>query len=197
MKSSLLMSRNDAELLQEAQQGKADAFSELVRRHRPASLKLAKAVLRNREEAEDEVQNAWCKAFQHVGQFQHQCQFSTWLTRIVLNQCFMRLRHLRKYPLLSLDADPRPHSDHHAASWRCHGESGEQLLGRAQTAQLLQQEIQCLPTVLRSVLVLRDLQQLPMPVVAERLSLTIPAAKSRLRRARIELGARLQKHPGL
>ena len=69
----------DSELVRNAQAGDRNAFSELVRRYQPASIRLATAVLGNREDAEDEVQNAMCKAFERLDQFQHHSEFSTWL----------------------------------------------------------------------------------------------------------------------
>src|SRR5579885_2221219 len=89
-------SRSEEALVRQAQAGDQDAFGELMRRHYTASLKTAISILRVREEAEDEVQNAYWKAYQYVGQFQGDAQFSTWLTRIVVNQCLMRLRQARR-----------------------------------------------------------------------------------------------------
>ena len=95
----------DSELVQEAQKGDRNAFSELVRRYQSASLKLAIAVLGNREDAEDEVQNAMYKAFDRLSQFQQQSQFSTWLYRIVLNQSLMRRRQLKKHSIFYFDSN--------------------------------------------------------------------------------------------
>jgi len=72
----------------------------------------------------------------------------------------------------------------------------EQKLGKQEVAQVLQKEIGRIPPLLRNVFMLRDVQQLPMPDVAERLGISVAAAKSRLLRARIELRERLSKHEG-
>ena len=61
------------------------------------------SILRDRQDAEDEVQNAFWKAFDHINQFQQDAKFSTWLTRIVVNQCLMRLRQTRRAKFLYLD----------------------------------------------------------------------------------------------
>ena len=82
----------DEELVRLSQAGRRDAFSELTRRNYNSSLKLAVSILHDREEAEDEVQNAYWKAFQHIDQFHVDAKFSTWMTRIVVNQCLTRLQ---------------------------------------------------------------------------------------------------------
>lgn len=99
-KESNLRTWEDGELVIAAQAGDRDAFTELVRRHQGTCMKLALSVLREREDAEDEVQNALFKAYEHLGQFQRDAKFSTWLSRIVLNQCLMRLRQTRARPVL-------------------------------------------------------------------------------------------------
>ena len=91
------------ELVRLSQEGRRDAFSELTRRHYGLSLKLAISILHDREEAEDEVQNAYWKAFQHIDQFHSDAKFSTWMTRIVVNQCLMRLRKVRRARFLYID----------------------------------------------------------------------------------------------
>ena len=78
--------------------GDHSAFSELVLRHRRSCLQLATSILKEHEEAEDEVQNALWNAFTHIHQFRFESKFSTWLLKIVLNRCRMRLRQLRWTP---------------------------------------------------------------------------------------------------
>ena len=180
------------ELVEAARSGQVDAFSELVRRHQPACLKIAQAVLRHSEQAEDEVQNALYKSFLHLHQFKQESKFSTWLTSIVLNQCFMYRRQSRKVGLLSLDDG----SDNGRALIQltpCRSETAEEKLEREEQSRWLQREICRIPSALRSALLLRDVQQLSYALVAEQLGITIPAAKSRIRRARAELKIRLQR----
>jgi RNA polymerase sigma-70 factor (ECF subfamily) len=93
---------SDAQLVKLAQSGDKGAYTHLVRRHQANCSKVAFAILRDWPDAEDEVQNALWQAFQQIGQFKQDSQFSTWLTRIVINQCLTRLRQTRQARLLSL-----------------------------------------------------------------------------------------------
>ena len=70
---------SDEELVKLSQEGAEDAFAELIRRNYSSAFKLALSILRERQEAEDEIQNAFWKAFQHIGQFQQDSKFSTWV----------------------------------------------------------------------------------------------------------------------
>lgn len=186
---------SDDELVALAQDNQPDAFAELFRRYQGACLKQALSILRDQSDAEDEVQTACWKAYVNIANFHGDSKFSTWLLRIVVNQCLMRLRQQRRAKMLYMDDTAigeevgtleLPHPDL----------TPEQQLGRQEVAQLLDREIRRIPPVLRQVFLLRDVQQLPMPDVAGRLGISIAAAKSRLLRARTELRERLSKHEG-
>jgi RNA polymerase sigma factor (sigma-70 family) len=82
----------DADLVESARQGNKQAFGELVKRHHHWCVGLASGILRDRGDAEDEAQNAYWNAFQHLDQYQGDAEFSTWLARIVVNQCLMFIR---------------------------------------------------------------------------------------------------------
>jgi len=186
----------DDQLVVQAQAGDDRAFAELVRRHQASCLKLAISILRDRSDAEDEVQNALWKAFEHIGQFNQDAKFSTWLTRIVVNQCLMRLRQTKRAKLLYLE-DAVNTEEQISLDLPDTRETPEQQVGKAEVARVLDAEIRRIPPLLRHVFLLRDVQQLPMPEVAQRLGISVAAAKSRLLRARIELRSRLQKHEGI
>lgn len=188
-------SDTDETLVTLAQQGSEDAFSELTRRNYNSSLKLAQSILRDRHEAEDEVQNAYWKAYKNLQQFQHDSKFTTWMTRIVVNQCLMRLRQKRRSNFVYLDDQPSA-EDRRAFELPDERQTPEQDTARAEIAHILQQEIRRIPPMLRNAFLLRDVQQLPMPEVAERLGVSVAAAKSRLLRARAELKERMKKHTG-
>ena len=184
----------DEALVNLAQRGHDVAFAELVRRHRSSCTKLAYSILRHSHDAEDEVQNAFCKAFQHLGQFQQDAKFSTWLTRIVVNQCLMRLRRTKRSKLVYLE-------DTATDDWRpmdlpSGDASPEQTLAKNEVEAVLRHEIRRIPPLLRNVFVLREIQQLPMEIVAQKLGISVAAAKSRLLRARVELRQRLERHQG-
>jgi len=186
---------SDAELVNLAQQGSEAAFSELVRRHGRALLQTAMSILRNREEAEDEVQNAWWKGWQNIRRFEGEARFTTWMTRIVMNQCLMRLRHENRARFVYLD-EPMDTESGRTLELRDTAPGAEQDLGRRQVDGLVQREIARIPPMLRNALVLRDVDQLPMPEVAVELGISLAAAKSRLLRGRHELKERLEKYCG-
>ncbi len=128
--------------------------------------------------------------------FRGEAKFSTWLTRIVVNQCLMRLRQLRRAKLFHLEEAIGAPEDNLTLELRDFRRSPEQELGQEQVAVVLQEEIRRTPPLLRNVFLLRDVEQRPMPEVAEKLGISVAAAKSRLLRARAELRVRLQKHCG-
>ncbi len=184
---------SDDQLLSLAQQNDETAFAELMRRNSSSSFKLALSILKDRQDAEDEVQNSYWNAWRHVGKFQGDSKFSTWICRIVINQCLMRIRRDRKASFLYLDEAP-VEGGSGQIELPDHRSSPEAELGGREMAALLHREIRRLPPLLRNVLVLRDLQELSMPEVAGKLGISMAAAKSRLMRARSELRERLEKH---
>ncbi|MEO8025681.1 MAG: sigma-70 family RNA polymerase sigma factor [Bryobacteraceae bacterium] len=185
----------DDSLVEASQSGDPLAFSELIRRFQPSCLKLAVSILRDRQDAEDEVQNALWKAFEHVGQFHHDAKFSTWLSRIVVNQCLMRLRQHRRAKLFYVD-DVQVGEETATLDLPDQRETPEAQFGNREIAAVLKKEINRIPPLLRRVFLLRDVQELPMPQVAEMLGISVAAAKSRLLRARLELRTRLEKYQG-
>jgi RNA polymerase sigma-70 factor (ECF subfamily) len=184
----------DDGLVSFCQQGDQLAFDELMRRHQLSAMKVAVSIVRDRQDAEDEVQNAFWKAYEHINQFQRDAKFSTWMTRIVVNQCLMRLRQARRARFAYID-DPQG-DDIAAADLRDAGPSPENLLGVRQVAAVLQLEIKRTPPLLRHVFLLRDIENKPMPEVAATLGISVAAAKSRLLRARAELRSRMRRHSG-
>jgi RNA polymerase sigma-70 factor (ECF subfamily) len=177
------------------QRGDNQAFAELMKRHQASALKLALSILRDKQDAEDEVQNAFWKAYEHIEQFQQDARFSTWLTRIVVNQCLMRLRQLRRARLFYMD-ETVVGEEVMTLDLRDESLNPENRLAQAEVGTVLQDEIRRIPPLLRRVFLLRDVQQKPMPDVAAELGISVAAAKSRLLRARAELRNRLKRHCG-
>jgi len=176
-----------------SRQGNVEAFGQLIQRHYNPCLKRALSMMRNRGDAEDEVQNTFWKAFHRLEQFRGEGSFAAWLGRIVENQCLMRIREARQSQFVYLDETSESNVRLELVGQT---PSPEDQLGDHQVEDLLRKEISRIPPLLRNVMLLRDVQQLPMSAVAERLGLSIPAAKSRLMRARVELRSRLMKHCG-
>jgi RNA polymerase sigma-70 factor, ECF subfamily len=180
-------------LVAAARNGDVQAFGDLVERHRSACLKRAMLIMRNRSDAEDEVQNAFWKAFQRLDQFRGEGTFGAWLSRIVENQCLMRIREERNLRFVYLD---EPTDANVRIELVGQMADPEDEFGLDEVISLLRKEISRIPPLLRKVMLLRDLDQLSMYDVALQLGLSVPAAKSRLARARTELRSRVMKHCG-
>jgi RNA polymerase sigma-70 factor (ECF subfamily) len=183
----------DQQLIESARQGDTTAFGELIKRHYSSCLKRAASLIRNPTDAEDEVQNACWKAFERLAQFRGEGTFAAWLSRIVENQCLMRIREDRQARFLYLDQSTEANV---RVELVAEVPGPEDELGDQQLETLLRLEISRIPPLFRNVLVLSDVERLPMPDVAARLGLSVPAAKSRLGRARVELRTRLNKYCG-
>ncbi len=185
----------DDGLVRMCQDGDNGAFDELMKRHQTAVMKIALSIVRDKQDAEDEVQNAFWKAYQHINQFQRDAKFSTWLTRIVVNQCLMRLRQGRRAMFAYLD-EVQLGDEMSPFELRDVRQSPEGRLGQSEVAQVLDREIRRTPPLLRNVFLLREVQERPMTEVAEDLGISVAAAKSRLLRARTELRNRMERHHG-
>ncbi len=185
----------DDNLVKMCQEGDNSAFDELMKRHQTAVMKVALSIVRDKQDAEDEVQNAFWKAFEHISQFQRDAKFSTWLTRIVVNQCLMRLRQARRAKFAYLD-DIQPGDEIAPLELRDVRQSPEERVGQNEVAMVLEKEISRTPPLLRNVFLLRDVQERPMTEVADDLGISVAAAKSRLLRARTELKVRMARHHG-
>lgn len=194
-KNPALREVDDHELVKMAQAGDDMAFTELLARHRASCMKLALSILRNREDAEDEVQSALWKAYQHIDGFQQDARFSTWLTRIVVNQCLMRIRKNKRARMFHLD-DVRIGDEIGTLELADARTTPEGVVGQSEVNGVIETEIRRIPPLLRNVFMLREVQQLPMAVVAQQLGITVAAAKSRLLRARKELKSRMERHTG-
>ncbi len=185
---------DESVLVNAARKGDIGAFEELVRRYDRNVFRIAQHITQNREDAEDVVQDAFLKAYQNLGQFQGQSKFYTWLVRIAVNEALMRLRRRRPERMVSLDEDVKTEEDsmpREIADW---SPNPEQQYNQAELKDILSRTIQGLPTSFRTVFVLRDVEGLSTEETAEALGLSIPAVKSRLLRARLQLRERLTKY---
>lgn len=181
-------------LVNAAKGGDIGAFEQLVRKYDRNVFRIANHITQNREDAEDVVQDAFLKAFQNLGQFQGQSKFYTWLVRIAVNEALMRLRRRRPERMVSLDEDINTGEDtipREVADW---APNPEQLYNQSELRDILQKTIQGLPPGFRTVFVLRDVEGLSTEETADALNLSIPAVKSRLLRARLQLRERLTKY---
>ena len=181
-------------LVQAAKKGDVNAFGELVRRYDRNVFRIAQHITQNREDAEDVVQDAFLKAYENLGQFQEQSKFYTWLVRIAVNEALMKLRRRRPERNISLDQEVQTEDDsipREVADW---SPNPEQLYNQSELRDILSRTIQGLPPSFRTVFVLRDVEGLSTEETAEALELSIPAVKSRLLRARLQLRERLNRY---
>jgi RNA polymerase sigma-70 factor, ECF subfamily len=181
-------------LVEAAKAGDVGAFEELVRRYDRNVFRIAQHITQNREDAEDVVQDAFFKAYSNLSQFQGQSKFYTWLVRIAVNEALMRLRRRRPERTVSLDEDVKTEDDtvpREVADW---SPNPEQQYTQAELREILDRTIHGLPATFRTVFVLRDVEGLSTEETAEALDLSIPAVKSRLLRARLQLRSRLSKY---
>jgi len=187
---------SDLELIQASNNGDVAAFEELVKRYDRRLSRIAYSVTHNREDSQDAVQEAFLKAYQHLGDFRGDSQFSTWLIRITLNQSLMKLRKLRRTKEVALDEDFGTDEDvlpREVIDW---ARNPEQLYSVSELRNILTKTIEELRPILRAVFVLKDLEGLSTVQTAEVLNLSQSAVKSRLWRARLQLRERLNKYFG-
>jgi RNA polymerase sigma-70 factor (ECF subfamily) len=186
----------DAPLVARLKRREEGAFDELLRLHGGALLRLARRFLGREEDARDAVQDAFVAAFRSLASFDEGCRLSTWLHRITVNACLMRLRSRRRHPEEELEVYlPRFLDDGHqempAAAW-C--ESAESVMEKAELCDLVRRTIERLPETHRIVLLLRDIEEIPNDEVAKMLEITPNAVKIRLHRARQALRGMLDSH---
>src|SRR5438105_3959182 len=187
-------STDEMVLVRAAKQGDVSAFEELVRRYDRNVFRIANHITHNAEDAEDVVQEAFLKAYQNLNRFQEQSKFYTWLVRIAVNEALMKLRRRRSDKTVSMDQDIETEEDtipREIADW---SPNPEQQFKQEELKEILQKTIQGLPAGFRTVFVLRDVEGLSTEETAEALDLSIPAVKSRLLRARLQLRERLNKY---
>jgi RNA polymerase sigma-70 factor (ECF subfamily) len=179
----------DAELVELSQGGDETAFGQLVQRHRPRCVHLAAFVLQNEGDAEDQVQIAFLNAYKYLNQFRSDAEFSTWLTRIVINQCRMQMRVRRRDGFVAFEEEYMKQKAAFVARLDAESE-----LTRRELRQVLRREIGLMPELLRNVVILHYVRGLRLIEIAAQLRITVPGAKSRLRRARAELRSRIARH---
>jgi RNA polymerase sigma-70 factor (ECF subfamily) len=187
----------EIELVQLAQQDDSAAFSDLVRRHYGACIRMAISIVRNRADAEDEVQNAFMKAFIHLPEFELRANFRTWLIRIVLNHCLMNVRRSNRIRLLSADTVTSSTSGEPGRAiideLRAESKTPEEEYHSKESAMAVISNIHQLPSLFRQVLALQGINEMRVSNLAEQLGISQAAAKSRLNRARCELRSRLRE----
>jgi RNA polymerase sigma-70 factor (ECF subfamily) len=193
MIASSLAGFDEAAVVALAREGDTRAFSELVRRYEGKIFRLAQHVTQNREDAEDVLQETFMKAYEHLDQFQGNSKFYTWIVRIAVNQALMKLRRRKTDRSVSLDEAIDTGEDtvvREIAAW---DEDPEDRYSREELGKILDTAVQSLDPPYRTVFQLRDIDELSTEETAEALGLSVPAVKSRLLRARLQLREKLTR----
>jgi RNA polymerase sigma-70 factor (ECF subfamily) len=140
------------------------------------------------------LQETFLKAYQHLDQFQGQSKFYTWIVRIAVNQALMKLRKRKSDRSVSLDDTIDTGEDTVAREIAAWDENPEEQYGREELNQILTSAVDGLTPIYRAVFVLRDVDGLSTEETAEALELSVPAVKSRLLRARLQLRDKLTRY---
>jgi RNA polymerase sigma-70 factor (ECF subfamily) len=185
---------DEAAIVAQARLGDAKAFTDLLRRYEGKIFRLAQHITQNREDAEDVLQEAFLKAYEHLDQFQGQSKFYTWIVRIAVNQALMKLRKRKSDRSVSLDETIDTGEDTVAREIAAWDENPEQQYSREEVNEILSSAIDGLAPIYRAVFVLRDVDDLSTEETAEALELSVPAVKSRLLRARLQLRDKLTRY---
>ncbi len=183
---------NESDLIQRLKAGDSAAFEHIVRAFGPRMLAVAKRLLNSDEEAADAVQEAFVSAWKSIDRFEGGSLLSTWLHRITVNSALMRIRSRKRrnetgvHDIESLlpkyDADGHRHNPR--AAWES---SAEAILQSAEMRQMIRDKINMLPDDYRTVIMLRDIEELDTDAAAEALGISAGAVKTRLHRARMAL----------
>lgn len=193
---------SDEDLIARAKRGHEKAFVDLVKKYEHMVYNFSFKVCRDKDKAEETLQDTFVNVFRKLNQYDGKSKFTTWLYSIVTNNCLMKHRQRKMdQAMVYLDAPPKTH-DHDA-----HGEPiGDQSpippwkktpldeMMTRELRQLLDDAIQKLPLDYRIVFVLRDIEGQSAEETAKILKLTVPAVKSRVRRARVFLRNQLHAY---
>lgn len=179
---------NEATLIVEAQGGSHEAFTALVKQYDRYIYRLALNITRNPEDAKDALQESLLKAYANLDRLEGKSRFYTWLVRIAINESLMKLRKARGQKEVSLDeeleADDGSFMPREIEDW---GPSPEERYSQTELREILSKAIEGLALPYRVVFLLRDVEGLSTDETAQALGLSVPAAKSRLLRARLQL----------
>lgn len=190
------MSLRERMLLRRLRERDEQAFRELVAEHRDRVFSLTYRMLGNRAEAEDVAQEVFIAVFKTVDQFREEAKLSTWIYRVAVNHCKNRIKYLaRRHQRDQTEIDDTNDPGHGSALSGPTGPRGpDRQVEGAQIDQLMQDAIASLDEEQRTVVVLRDLEDLSIEEICEITGLPDGTVKSRLHRARLALRKKIQKH---
>jgi len=182
---------SEEKLIRAGQRGDHQAVETLFRRYQRPLFQTALRVLGNTEDAEDALQDGLLSAYRNLKRFEGRSQFSTWLTRIVINAALMRRRSAKARPAVSLDEPPREDELPAAERFADDGLTPEQVFANTEIREMLSENLDQLSPLLRTAFVLREVQGYSTGEAAKKLGVTENTLKARLWRARHQLAERL------
>jgi RNA polymerase sigma-70 factor, ECF subfamily len=185
--------RKEWDLVQQAIAGNADAQEQLFKTYTPRLFRTALAVLRNKEDAEDAVQESWCRAYRNLRSFQGRSAFSTWLTRIAINSALMRCRTKKVRAEASLDEILDNHSESILGGAVDERPNPEHACLAIEVKALIEEQIRELPPGMRGAFRLREVEGFSASETLEALGIHKSALKSRISRARQKLTHALEQ----
>lgn len=172
----------DSELIEKIRAGKTALYETLMRRYNQRLYRIARVILRNPEEAEDVVQEAYVRAYTHLDQFAGAAKFSTWLTKIAIHEALARLH--KRSRMREADSTKDIGKSGGMENLKSTIHSPEEQIFEKQVLELLEAAVEALPDNLRSVFVMREIEEMSTAETAECLGLSEAAVKIRLHRAR-------------
>lgn len=187
---------DEATLVQRLRAGEDAAYEVLVRTYSRRMLAAARRILQSEEDARDVVQDAFISTFRSLATFEGESRLSTWLHRVVVNAALMKLRTRRRHPEEPIEPLLPAFQDdgHHVEQFQSWAELPDDALGRQRTRAFVRGCIERLPENYRTVLLLRDIEQMDTEETAASLGLSVNAVKIRLHRARLALRSLLDPH---
>jgi RNA polymerase sigma-70 factor (ECF subfamily) len=184
---------SDLQLIERVRAGEIALYELLMRRHNQRVYRVIRSVVSNDLEAEDILQEAWVRAFEHLDQFAGRANFSTWVARIAFNEALGRRRTSARWtPLEDEAGNIMPELNRQQTTFA----TPETEAIQGQLGQMLQSAVDTLPETYRSVFVLREVEQLNTSETAECLGLSEEAVKTRLHRSRALLRHELENRMG-
>ena len=182
---------SEEKLIRAGQRGDHQALETLFRRYHRPLFQTALRVLGNTEDAEDALQDGLLSAYRNLKRFEGRSQFSTWLTRIVINAALMRRRSAKARPAVSLDEPPREDELPATERFADDGLTPEQVFENTEIREMLSENLDKLSPLLRTAFVLREVQGYSTGEAAKKLGVTENTLKARLWRARHQLAEKL------
>lgn len=181
-------SSRESELVHRSMQGDVEAVETLFSRYTRALYPAALKVLGNPEDAEDALQDGLLAAFRNLRRFEGRSQFSTWLTRIVINASLMRLRSRKSRPMTSLDDSPAGQAKLTIGDLLADpGPGPEEAFSQQELGEIFAEGLDAIPERFRSAVLLRDVEEFSTGEAAKALNISEGTLKSRLHRARSSL----------